>query len=342
MRRSLSRIQRTLFLVVAGGVALSWLASGTVSVWVDDAHTRKINVPELDPDEIADTFSLSLGLGVSHGDFGISFGWARQKGIEYDESVQKLIEQLRELCEEFNEGELSLESYQRRGVVLKHEFVGGSSAGGPRGEDRLGWDSNFFYGARSAGWRTFVPNYGEVLYPGLWDGIDMRYYPARGGLKYDVIVGPGADPSLVRLRYAGATALEISPDGSLLVETAAGIGPGLVVSRGTADNQVTLGGDATGIGITVRSIAKETESDGSVLFAQKEAVGVNRNGTMWVTLAGTGSPGAAIYYIDATGALGIGTAAAGQTQIPNAELETTVASTGTLGKIRFNFDGAVA
>ena len=124
---------------------------------------------------------------------------------------------------------------------------------------------------------------------------------------------------------------------SKLVETAAGIAPGRVVSRGTNDDQVVLGGDGTGIGISVRSIAKESESDGSVLFNQKEAVGVNRAGTMTVALAGTGVPGAAIYYVDATGALGIGTAVAGQTQITDAELETTVASSGDLGVIRFKF-----
>ena len=129
---------------------------------------------------------------------------------------------------------------------------------------------------------------------------------------------------------------------SKAVETAAGIKPGFVVSRGTSDKQVVLGGVAGGIGITVRSIAKETEADGTILYAQKDAVPVARAGTIWVNLTGTGVPGAAIYYVDATGALGIGTAAAGQTQIPNAELETTVSNTGDLGRIRFRFDGSIA
>lgn len=85
-----------------------------ITVWVDDAHTSKIQVDKLDPDQIADPSSFSLGAGISIGHIGISIGWSREQGVEYDKKAQELIEQIRALCAEFNKGELSLETYQRR------------------------------------------------------------------------------------------------------------------------------------------------------------------------------------------------------------------------------------
>jgi hypothetical protein len=64
---------------------------------------------------------------------------------------------------------------------------------------------------------------------------------------------------------------------------------------------------------------------------------VIKKGYVWVVITNTGVPGNAIYSVDATGAIAVGTAAAGQTQIPNATLETTVASGGDLGLIRVDF-----
>ncbi len=99
---------------VVPGTAVAFGWGDTVTVWVDDAHTSKITVPKLDPDQIADPSSLSLGVGKSQGFFGVSIGWSRKKGIDYTEKMEELIEKIRDLCEEFNDGDLSLETYRRR------------------------------------------------------------------------------------------------------------------------------------------------------------------------------------------------------------------------------------
>lgn len=83
-------------------------------VWVDEAHTRQTEVEKLDPDEIADPSSFSLGFGHGIGQVGVSVGWSREQGVKYDEQVQRLIDEIRALCKEFNHGELSLEAYQQR------------------------------------------------------------------------------------------------------------------------------------------------------------------------------------------------------------------------------------
>jgi len=40
-----------------------------------------------------------------------------------------------------------------------------------------------------------------------------------GGLKYEFRVGPGADPTQIRLQYSGVSALGVEASGSLLLRT---------------------------------------------------------------------------------------------------------------------------
>lgn len=99
-----------IFLLIAPPAA----GEETVTVWLDDARTKKVTVPLLDAEAIAAESNLKLYLDVWHGFIGISAGWSRKSGIEYDRKARELIEKLEALCEEFNDGKLSLESYRRR------------------------------------------------------------------------------------------------------------------------------------------------------------------------------------------------------------------------------------
>jgi gliding motility-associated-like protein len=48
----------------------------------------------------------------------------------------------------------------------------------------------------------------KLTYHNLYNGIDVVfYYPNKGGLEYDIIVHPGADPSIVKMNYTGAKPL---------------------------------------------------------------------------------------------------------------------------------------
>jgi hypothetical protein len=113
------------------------------------------------------------------------------------------------------------------------------------------------------------------------------------------------------------------------VETAAGIAPGRVVSRGTNDNQITVGGDATGFGITVRDLANEgAVSTNNLLYAQYDVCPVIRKGYCYVDLQNTGTKGATLFYNDTTGLISAGTAGAGETQMDGCTLEETKAAAG--------------
>lgn len=109
--------------------------------------------------------------------------------------------------------------YQR--VILKQEFVGANRVR-PVGRERFSWNNNFFYGNDSSKWCTEVPNYAEVFYENLYDGIDLRYYTNDKGLKYDFIVHPGADVKQILIRYEGADRLVIDYLGNLVINTELG------------------------------------------------------------------------------------------------------------------------
>jgi len=118
---------------------------------------------------------------------------------------------------------------------------------------------------------------------------------------------------------------------SYLVETVAGIAPGLTVGPGTLDDQCVLGGTAP-VGVVVRSLDVENNVSDTIVYAATEDVGVMISGVVWVSLGNTGAKGAAIYSIDATGVIQSGTAGAGQTQL-NGELMDTITAAG-LARIR--------
>ncbi len=89
----------------------------------------------------------------------------------------------------------------------------------PEGRDQCTWNTNYFKGNDPEKWYTDVPNYKEIVYPELWDGIDLVYRLKEGSIKYDLIVHPGADPSDIRIQIDGANGLSINPQGDLVIGT---------------------------------------------------------------------------------------------------------------------------
>ena len=54
-----------------------------------------------------------------------------------------------------------------------------------------------------------VRTYKKVNYNNLYDGIDYSIYEYAGGLKYDWIVQPNADPTDIKLRLEGVNDIRI-------------------------------------------------------------------------------------------------------------------------------------
>ena len=82
--------------------------------------------------------------------------------------------------------------------------------------------TNHLIGRDPAGWRTDVRQFARVRQTGVYGGIDLEFYGNQRRLEYDFLVAPGADPSVIRLRFDGAERIEIDPAGDLLVHVAGG------------------------------------------------------------------------------------------------------------------------
>ncbi|MBK7113861.1 MAG: gliding motility-associated C-terminal domain-containing protein [Flavobacteriales bacterium] len=103
--------------------------------------------------------------------------------------------------------------------AFRVHFEGGSAHGHVGGVKQAHYE-NFFLGNDAAQWGTGCAIYGDVTLKEVWPGIDLRL-DGRDGLKYELIVAPGADPTKVRFRYEGQDALVLK-DGRVEVQTTAG------------------------------------------------------------------------------------------------------------------------
>jgi fibronectin type 3 domain-containing protein len=88
----------------------------------------------------------------------------------------------------------------------------------PVGQEEVPWRTNFFLGSDPSGWRTNVASYQRIVYGGIWDGIDLVYRAEDRGLKYDLIVHPGADPDRIGFRVEGCSGLSLEENGDLSID----------------------------------------------------------------------------------------------------------------------------
>jgi len=89
----------------------------------------------------------------------------------------------------------------------------------PEGREEFSHRSNFFIGNSPEEWRTQGRNYEQVVYPNLYDGIDLVYRVENGMLKYEFLVLPRVDPGAIRITYDGIRGLELDGLGDLVLHT---------------------------------------------------------------------------------------------------------------------------
>jgi hypothetical protein len=102
---------------------------------------------------------------------------------------------------------------------VRLELVGGQ-AGSAEGEGLLATRSNHLLGSDASAWRTDIANYAGVLFRGVYDGIDVRYYGNQQELEYDFLLAPGADAGQLQLRFGGVEAVAIDAAGNLVLRVA--------------------------------------------------------------------------------------------------------------------------
>ena len=112
-----------------------------------------------------------------------------------------------------------------RPALLELRFAGTNPAPGVAPLDETAAKSNYFLGGDPHKWLTNVPTYARVKYQNLYPGIDLVCYGSQRQLEFDFVLAPGADLRAVKLQMTernGRVKAQASPNGDLLVRTAAG------------------------------------------------------------------------------------------------------------------------
>lgn len=99
---------------------------------------------------------------------------------------------------------------------LEIAFIGARAAV-PHGEDLQKSQTNYLVGDDPAQWHTHVPNFGKVIYSGLYPGIDAVFYGSRQRIEHDFIVSPGADYRQIRLHLSHEARASLDKDGTLTI-----------------------------------------------------------------------------------------------------------------------------
>jgi len=117
-----------------------------------------------------------------------------------------------------NRGTPSLQAAELGPAGIVHmSFVGASAGARVEGERKLSGKTNYFVGD-PRNWRSNVPQYGRVVYRGIYSGTDLVFYGNPQRLEMDFRVAPRARPQDILLGFQSHHALRVSASGDLVVE----------------------------------------------------------------------------------------------------------------------------
>ena len=97
------------------------------------------------------------------------------------------------------------------------EFVKSNPHAAIHPEGPLEGHTNYYFGSDPNRWITGVPQFDRVRYNNMYPGIDLVWHSSGQRMEYDLDLQPGADPARIRLRFAGADAIEIARNGDLVL-----------------------------------------------------------------------------------------------------------------------------
>ena len=105
---------------------------------------------------------------------------------------------------------------------LSLDLVGARSDATIAGLDKQVGIANYFTGRDPSQWHTKLPMFDRVVTDNAYPGISLVWRSTDAGAEYEFDVAPGADPSAIAWRVAGATSLRIDAEGALIIGTRSG------------------------------------------------------------------------------------------------------------------------
>lgn len=93
----------------------------------------------------------------------------------------------------------------------------------PQGEDKSQTQVSVLHGSDSSQWQTNLPTYNQVLLGEIYPNIQVKVQSYGGNVEKLFFLQPGSDVNDIVIKVLGANNLKILDDGSLAIETDAGI-----------------------------------------------------------------------------------------------------------------------
>ncbi len=110
----------------------------------------------------------------------------------------------------------------RNEVVHQHAykviFSGANTSATFEKEGKRKYYRNYFIGNDQSKWAGHVGMFGKIVRKNVYNGIDMAVYSKNNSVKYDFIVAPGADASLIALSFEGVSP-KLDNGGHLFLKT---------------------------------------------------------------------------------------------------------------------------
>jgi gliding motility-associated-like protein len=107
-------------------------------------------------------------------------------------------------------------------TLVHLNFVGSKKATGIEKNNPTKFYYNYFIGTDQSKWASDVHGYESAVLKEFYNGIDFKVIGQGDEVKYEFIVRPKIDPSVIKLNYAGQKSLRIDRKGNLVIDTELG------------------------------------------------------------------------------------------------------------------------
>jgi hypothetical protein len=117
---------------------------------------------------------------------------------------------------------LWLAGTQQDSSIVRLSFGESSTPSRIESRTRLCGTYSYFRGDDPSRWVRGTPSFAELCYLGVRPGIDLVVRGTSEGLKYDLLVAPGADLASLVIGCEGVIGMDLDAKGTLLLRTPAG------------------------------------------------------------------------------------------------------------------------
>ena len=119
--------------------------------------------------------------------------------------------------------DLILPDANRRGAAIGLRLLGTRSDSGLTARGRLAGESNYFIGNDPKGWIHSVPQNSEIVYEGIYQGIDLVFHGQGAQLEHDFRVAAGAKPDEICFALEGSRSIALDVSGNLRISAGSGV-----------------------------------------------------------------------------------------------------------------------